>query len=117
MVLATGLGKTWLAAFDSRTAGVPRASCSSPTAKRSSTRPRAPSAASAPSPLGLYTRPATRPHADVVFASVQTLSRPAHLEHFARDAFDYIVVDEFHHAAADTYRRLIAHFSPDSCWG
>ena len=29
-----------------------------------------------------------------------------------RDAFDYIVVDEFHHAAAPTYRRLIDHFRP-----
>ena len=35
-----------------------------------------------------------------------------HLERFARDAFDYIVVDEFHHASARTYRRLIDYFRP-----
>lgn len=50
--------------------------------------------------------------ADVLFASIQTLGRVAHLERFPRDAFDYIVVDEFHHAAAPTYSRLIAHFRP-----
>lgn len=50
--------------------------------------------------------------ADVLFASIQTLGRAAHLERFPRDAFDYIVVDEFHHAAAPTYRRVIDHFRP-----
>ena len=27
-------------------------------------------------------------------------------------AFDYIVIDEFHHASASSYRRLIEHFEP-----
>jgi superfamily II DNA or RNA helicase len=35
-----------------------------------------------------------------------------HLRQFDRDHFDYIVVDEFHHAAASTYQKLIAHFTP-----
>jgi superfamily II DNA or RNA helicase len=48
----------------------------------------------------------------VLFASIQTLSRQAHLGRFARDEFDYIVVDEFHHAEAKTYRRLIEYFRP-----
>jgi superfamily II DNA or RNA helicase len=52
------------------------------------------------------------PEADVLFASIQTLGRQKHLSQFARGRFDYIVVDEFHHAAAATYRKLIAHFSP-----
>ena len=58
--------------------------------------------------LGHYTGEIKDPDADVVFASIQTLSRREHLEPFAPDAFDYIVVDEFHHAAAATYRKLIA---------
>lgn len=36
-------------------------------------------------------------------------------EHMARipaHAFDYLVVDEFHHAAAPSYRRLLEHLSP-----
>jgi superfamily II DNA or RNA helicase len=34
------------------------------------------------------------------------------LEQFPRGRFDYIVVDEFHHASATTYRRLINYFKP-----
>jgi superfamily II DNA or RNA helicase len=48
----------------------------------------------------------------MLFASIQTLGRKEHLKRFAPDAFDYIVVDEFHHAAASTYRRLLDHFEP-----
>jgi superfamily II DNA or RNA helicase len=50
------------------------------------------------------------PDAEVLFASIQTLGRQTHLQQFARARFDYILVDEFHHAA--TYRRLIDHFEP-----
>ncbi len=45
-----------------------------------------------------------------VFASVQTLAR--RLARFRPDEFDYIVVDEFHHAAAASYRKVIDHFVP-----
>jgi superfamily II DNA or RNA helicase len=62
--------------------------------------------------MGKFTGLQKDPHATVVFASIQTLSRPQHLERFAPDHFDYVVVDEFHHAAADTYRRLIEYFRP-----
>src|SRR5206468_1082724 len=34
------------------------------------------------------------------------------LDQFARDAFDHVIVDEFHHASAGTYRRLLQHFTP-----
>jgi superfamily II DNA or RNA helicase/predicted house-cleaning noncanonical NTP pyrophosphatase (MazG superfamily)/HKD family nuclease len=47
-----------------------------------------------------------------LFAMVQTLGLTANLEGFAEDAFDYIVVDEFHHGTADTYRRVLDHFRP-----
>ncbi len=50
-------------------------------------------------------------------ASVQTLGRNAHLERFSPQHFDYIVVNEFHHAAAPTYRRLLAHFAPQFLLG
>jgi superfamily II DNA or RNA helicase len=43
----------------------------------------------------------------VPFASIQTLGKAAHLRNFASNAFDCIVIDEFHHAAARTYQRLI----------
>jgi superfamily II DNA or RNA helicase len=56
-------------------------------------------------------------HAEVLFASVQTLSRENHLRHFEPSQFDYIVIDEFHHASAPTYRRLIDHFDPQFLLG
>lgn len=46
-----------------------------------------------------------------VFAGVQALAGRS-LEDFAPDAFDVIVIDEFHHAVAPTYRRIIDHFRP-----
>jgi hypothetical protein len=49
---------------------------------------------------------------DVVLASVQTLSQPRWLERPELARFDYVVVDEFHHAAADSYARLLAVLQP-----
>lgn len=50
-------------------------------------------------------------NAGVVIASLMTISRPARLNRFARDHFGLIVVDEAHHAAAATYRRVLDYFS------
>ena len=36
----------------------------------------------------------------------------AKLERFGRHQFDYIIVDEFHHASAKSYRALIDYFQP-----
>ena len=46
-----------------------------------------------------------------VFASVQSLQH-IDLDRVASDAFDVVIVDEFHHAAAPTYRRLLGHLRP-----
>ncbi|MFF1624642.1 DUF3427 domain-containing protein [Streptomyces sp. NPDC058272] len=51
-----------------------------------------------------------------VFASVQSLNLQR-LERLARDHFDIIVIDEFHHATAATYRRVIDHFKPRELLG
>ncbi|MBM4026338.1 MAG: hypothetical protein FJ280_13190 [Planctomycetes bacterium] len=47
-----------------------------------------------------------------VFAMIQTLSRKQNLSRFPPGHFDYIVVDEFHHASAASYRRVLDHFRP-----
>jgi superfamily II DNA or RNA helicase len=47
-----------------------------------------------------------------VFAMVQTLGRKKNLRDFAPGAFDYIVIDEFHHGMAASYRRIIDYFQP-----
>lgn len=44
-----------------------------------------------------------------VFASVQSLKG---LEQFERDHFEVIVIDEFHHAEATTYRNIMDYFHP-----
>ena len=46
-----------------------------------------------------------------VFASVQSLAQ-LELASIRPDAFDIVIVDEFHHAAANTYRRLLDHLKP-----
>ncbi len=46
-----------------------------------------------------------------VFASIQSLTKKRVAE-LAPDAFDVVVVDEFHHAAADTYDRLLRRLQP-----
>lgn len=46
-----------------------------------------------------------------VFASVQSLST-LNLDDLAPDRFDMVIVDEFHHAAARTYERLLNHLEP-----
>ncbi|MFJ5916703.1 DUF3427 domain-containing protein [Streptomyces ardesiacus] len=51
-----------------------------------------------------------------VFASVQSLN-VQRLEQLAPDHFDIIVIDEFHHSPADTYRRVIEHFAPKELLG
>jgi superfamily II DNA or RNA helicase len=112
VVLATGLGKTWLAAFDTDRPEYRRvlfvAHREEILAQALATFRRIRPAAM----LGLYTGDEKAPDADVLFASIQTLGRARHLGQFPPEAFDYIIVDEFHHAAAATYRRLIDHFQP-----
>ena len=58
------------------------------------------------------------PSGDVVFASVQTLRKEKYLnQYFEPDSFDYIVVDEFHHAAADSYLNVLEYFNPEFLLG
>ena len=110
VVLATGLGKTWLSAFDS--IGFGRVLF---VAHREEILNQALETFRRVRPedyLGRYDGSSKHPNAKVLFASIQTLSRQAHLDRFPADHFDYIVVDEFHHASAATYRRVLHHFQP-----
>ena len=52
-----------------------------------------------------------------LFSTVQTLSRDNNLNSFDPEDFDYIVVDEFHHAQASTYLKIIAYFTPQFLLG
>ena len=61
---------------------------------------------------GLFTGQEKELGVDLCFATIQTLRRDAHLKTFPPDHFDYIVVDEFHHAGADSYLKLLNYFKP-----
>lgn len=66
---------------------------------------------------GLYYGLQKEKDADILFASIYTLSIQEHLQLFEKDAFDLIIVDEFHHAAAKSYQRLIDYFEPEFLLG
>lgn len=53
-------------------------------------------------------------HVDVVVASVATLGRnnTPRIEEYPKDYFKSIVIDEAHHAAAPSYRRILDYFNP-----
>ena len=115
VVLATGLGKTWLSAFDS--AQFKRVLF---IAHREEILGQALATFRAIRPhdsLGRFTGNEKDHRAAVLFASVQTLSRMEHLRKFSPDEFDYVVVDEFHHAEARTYRKVIDYFKPSFLLG
>ena len=50
----------------------------------------------------------------VIFASVATLGKTEYLNetYFSSDYFDYIVIDEFHHVVSEQYRRIVSYFTP-----
>lgn len=50
--------------------------------------------------------------ADYVFATVQTLNRDEHLLQYDKNTFDCIILDEAHHVPADTYQKIMKHFTP-----
>lgn len=48
--------------------------------------------------------------AHVVCGSIQSVA--LNLDMFMDDDFDYIIIDEAHHASADTYQKVLAYFNP-----
>lgn len=106
------MGKTWLAAFDARQMHAKRVLF---VAHREEILLQAEETFLRLNPhahTGLYNGNQKNGDADYLFASVSTLGQDAHLQRFAPDHFDYIVVDEFHHASAQTYQALLAYFTP-----
>ncbi len=51
-----------------------------------------------------------------VFASIQSINRSSQSE-LRPDQFDIVIVDEFHHAAAESYRSLLDHLEPQVLLG
>lgn len=47
-----------------------------------------------------------------LFMSIQTFNSQDFTSKTSKDYYDFIVVDEFHHAAAPTYQRLLSYYEP-----
>lgn len=61
---------------------------------------------------GFLTGTSKNINADYLFASVFTLAKDEILQKFTKDEFDYIIIDEVHHAGAKSYEKIINYFSP-----
>ena len=114
---ATGVGKTYLAAFDSakyqrvlfvahREEILKQAAVSFQNVRRSDD-------------YGFFYGKRKDTDKAVIFASVATLGRAEYLnkDYFPKDYFDYIVIDEFHHAVNEQYRRIVNYFTPQFMLG
>lgn len=114
---ATGVGKTYLAAFDSkkyqrvlfvahREEILKQAAVSFKNVRNSED-------------YGFFCGGEKTSDKSVIFASVATLGRPEYLtaKYFVPDYFDYIVIDEFHHAVNDQYMRIVNYFKPQFLLG
>ena len=113
LISATGTGKTYASAFAMRELGfkrvlflVHRGQLARQT-KKSYEKVFAKSIS-----MGLVGAGYHEYDADYVFATVQTLNRDEYLLQYDKDAFDCIVLDEAHHVTADTYQKIMKHFSP-----
>ncbi len=120
VAVATGMGKTWLAAFDVRQAGQhlqkrPRVIV---IAHRSHILAQAESALSCVLDASFgedrtswYIGQRADLSGTLVIASIQKLARPEGLDRLNREQFDYAIIDEVHHAHAPTYRRVLAQLN------
>lgn len=110
VVMATGLGKTYLAGFFAQ-----RFTHILFVAHREEILNQARSSFKRIMPdrtHGIYNGHVKEGEADCVFASIYTLGMKKHRESFSPERFDLIVVDEFHHAAAASYQSVIQYFKP-----
>ena len=114
---ATGIGKTYLAAFDSakykhvlfvahREEILKQAAMSFKNVRKSED-------------YGFFYGKCKDTGKSVIFASPATLGKEEDLTeaYFAKDYFDYIVIDEFHHAVNASYRKIVDYFSPQFLLG
>lgn len=115
VVMATGLGKTWLAAFDSCRPSFKRVLFIAHRVEILKAARDVFRQIRTSDDLTFYIGDTQDASGKVVFAGVQLLQQ--NLTSFNPDDFDYIVVDEFHHATAPTYHEIINYFDPQFLLG
>jgi len=120
VAVATGLGKTWLAAFDVLAVGraLKRAPRVLIIAHRAEILIQAEATVRSAMQsewegirVSWYLGADSDMGGDLVVASVQKLTRPEGLAELDRQRFDYVVIDEVHHAQAPSYRRVMARLN------
>lgn len=116
VVSATGSGKTYLAAFDALNFGPNRLLYvvheGSILRKSLETFQEVFGGLKT---CGMYSGEAKELEADFLFSTNVSMCRS--LELFDKKEFDYIIIDECHHAVADTYRKIIDYFEPEFLLG
>lgn len=111
-VAATGTGKTYMAAFDVKKFNpkkmlfvVHREMILEKALESFAKVVRIPS-----SQMGFFTGNKRSHQADYLFATNLSMSNNLHL--FSPEEFDYIIIDEAHHATSSSYQKIIDHFNP-----
>ena len=112
VVAATGVGKTFLAAFDSQ--GFEKVLFIAHREEILSQAERTFQCVRPEATTGFFSGKQKDKNCDVLFATVQTIGRQEYLHegNFLKDQFDYLVIDEFHHAVADSYKNILEYFTP-----
>jgi superfamily II DNA or RNA helicase/HKD family nuclease len=113
LISATGTGKTFLSAFDTKAFNAKRvlfvvhrlsiAKKSLETFKSIYGNSKS---------MGVYSGNIREFEKDFIFSTIQTISKDAHIRKFPKDHFDYIIIDESHRSGADSYKRLLDFFTP-----
>ena len=116
VISATGSGKTFLAAFDALNFGPKRllyvvheGSILSRSLETFET------VFAGQKTCGKFTGEAKETEADFLFATNVSMCKS--LDIFKKDEFDYIIIDECHHAVAETYKKIIDYFEPEFLLG
>lgn len=112
IIAATGTGKTYLAAFDVANVKPKKVLFVVHREKILSDAMKTFKHIIKDKTFGKYTGYKKELEVDYLFASVQTLSKEENLSQFTKDEFDYIVIDEAHRSAADSYKRVLDYFTP-----
>ena len=114
VVAATGVGKTFLAAFDSKSYRVLFLHIE----KKFLTRQQDHSVLLNRWQNRIFTGTRKDRECDILFATVQLLGGTNTLIiNFSKEYFDYIIIDEFHHAVGKNYSNVIEYFKPEFLLG
>lgn len=113
IISATGTGKTYLSAFDAKSFNpkkllfvVHRLNITKKAMKTFE------EVFGGKKTMGIYSGSNKEIEKDFLFSTVQTISKQEHLESFAKDHFDYIIIDESHRSGAQSYINLMKYFEP-----